>query len=347
VYAYVQSDNTGLLLNGANRYTITFPAGSLPPVEQPYGQQGFWSVTVYNANGFLGGETPNVIGSTQISAGTWVSNADGSYTIVIQQDPPADTSNWINPPTGDFVLLLRMYNPLAQVYDPTNPQYPYTPPVVQRVSSTENASPAAQYVQQLYGDLLGRDADPGGLQGWTSVLEAGASRETVAAGIWNSPEHRGIEVDGFYQTYLHRAADPAGRLGWINAMLAGMSETAVAQAFLTCPEYTGAYPDSAAVVVGFYADVLGRLPDQAGFTGWQQAAAEGASGAQLAESFLTSEEANRNLLEGYYQRYLGRQPKPSEEASWLARLNTASNSSAAVGQAILASDEYFARSLGS
>jgi hypothetical protein len=202
-------------------------------------------------------------------------------------------------------------------------------------------------VQQLYRDLLGRDAEPGGLQVWTSLLDAGASRAAVAAGIWNSPEHRGVEVDGFYQTYLHRAADPAGRLWWANAMQAGMSETAAARAFLTSPEYTGAYPDSAAVPVGLYADVLGRLPDEAGFTFWQQAAAQGASGAQLAESFLTSEEANRSLLEGYYQRYLGRRPDPAGEAGWLARLNTASDSAAAAGQAIVASDEYFARALGS
>jgi DNA sulfur modification protein DndE len=133
VYAYANRDGTDRLLNGANRYTITFPAGSLPPVEQPYGQNGFWSVTVYNAAGFLGGETPNVIGSTQITAGTWQPNADGSYTIVIQQQQPRDTSNWIKPPDGDFLLLLRMYTPLPQVYDPTNPQYPYKPPVIKRI----------------------------------------------------------------------------------------------------------------------------------------------------------------------------------------------------------------------
>jgi hypothetical protein len=350
VYGYSQRDNTGLPLNAANRYTITFPANT-PPVslEGPSGQTGFWSVTLYNSDGTLTGSPFNNLGSTQIIAGTWKPNADGSYTIVVQQNQPADTSNWLQAPAGNqkFTLVLRMYSPMPQVYDPSNPQYPYKPPVIQLVSNTENASPASLYVEQLYHDLLGRDAEPAGLQFWTSLLDAGASRATVAAGIWNSPEHRGIEVDGFYQTYLHRAADPAGQLFWINALQAGMSETAVAQAFLTSPEYTGAYPDSVSVVVGYYADVLGRLPDQAGFSFWQQAAAQGASGAQLSAGFLTSEEASRNLLEGYYQQYLGRQPDPSGEATWLALLGTAGNSPASVGQAILASDEYFARAQGS
>jgi hypothetical protein len=243
--------------------------------------------------------------------------------------------------------MMRMYSPLPEVYDPTAPLFPYKPPVVKLVSSTANTSPASRYVQQLYHDLLGREAEPGGLLAWTSLLEAGASRETIAAGIWNSPEHRGIEVDGFYQTYLHRAADPAGRLAWINAMMAGMSETAITQAFLTSPEYTGAYPDAVAVLVGYYADVLGRLPDEAEFTAWQQAAAGGAGGAQLSDGFLTSEEANRTLLEGFYKQYLRRKPSPPEEAGWLAQLHTAGNSPADVAQAILASDEYFAQSAGS
>ena len=138
VYGYANRDHTGRLLNGANSYTITFPKGSLPPVEQPYGQNGFWSVTVYTAAGFLGGESPNVIGSTQITAGTWQPNADGSYTIVIQQDQPADPSNWIKPPDGDFILLLRLYSPLPQVYDPTDPQYPYKPPVIRRVRGPDH-----------------------------------------------------------------------------------------------------------------------------------------------------------------------------------------------------------------
>jgi hypothetical protein len=158
VYGYANRDSAGRLLNGANSYTITFPAGSLPPVEQPYGQNGFWSVTVYNADGFLG-DTPNVMGSTQITAGTWKPNADGSYTIVIQQDQPADTSNWIKPPDGDFVLLLRMYSPLGQVYDKLDPQYPYEPPAIRRVpSATQPSAPSAFLVTNL------NDAGPGSLR---------------------------------------------------------------------------------------------------------------------------------------------------------------------------------------
>ena len=33
--------------DGANRYTLTFPKGQLPPVD------GFWSLTMYDANYFF------------------------------------------------------------------------------------------------------------------------------------------------------------------------------------------------------------------------------------------------------------------------------------------------------
>lgn len=141
VYGYANRDHTGRLLDGSTRYSITFPAASLPPVEQPYGQKGFWSVTAYTDQGFLGGETPNVIGSTELAAGTWKPNADGSFTIVIQQDQPTDGSNWLKPPSGAFILLLRMYSPLSQVFDPTNPQYPYEPPVIRRLTGALTPRP--------------------------------------------------------------------------------------------------------------------------------------------------------------------------------------------------------------
>jgi hypothetical protein len=61
--------------------------------------------------------------------------------------------------------------------------------------------------------------------------------------FWASPEHLGLEVDGFYATYLHRQADPAGGAAWVQALEHGVSETEVAVAFLTSPEYAAAHPD--------------------------------------------------------------------------------------------------------
>ena len=98
-------------------------------------------MTAYTDEGFLGGEVPNVIGSTQVAAGTWKPNADGSFTIVIQQDQPTDSSNWLKPPNGAFILLLRMYSPLHEVFDTSDPQYPYEPPVIRRLTGPTGSRP--------------------------------------------------------------------------------------------------------------------------------------------------------------------------------------------------------------
>jgi hypothetical protein len=54
--------------------------------------------------------------------------ADGSIDIYIQNTAPAGhESNWLPAPTGDFVLMLRAYQPGATVL---NGEY-QVPPVVQ------------------------------------------------------------------------------------------------------------------------------------------------------------------------------------------------------------------------
>ena len=44
-------------------------------------------------------------------------NPDGSLTILIQNDVPADTSNWLPAPAGDFNLTMRLYGPQLSVLD--------------------------------------------------------------------------------------------------------------------------------------------------------------------------------------------------------------------------------------
>jgi hypothetical protein len=203
--------------------------------------------------------------------------------------------------------------------------------------------PEQAFVQGLYRDLLGRAADGQGLQGWTALLQAGGTRLQVVQGVWASPEHRGRQVDQFYATYLHRAADAPGRAGWINALLGGMSEEAVARGFLASDEYRQAHASPTAYLFGLYADVLGRSPDPDGLDGWQQAAQDGLSREALADGFLRSAEADRQLLAQDYRAYLGREPHAAGEAAWLADLQGNRLTPAQVAEALLASDEFFVR----
>ncbi|MGO4839218.1 DUF1214 domain-containing protein, partial [Rhizobiaceae sp. 2RAB30] len=53
---------------------------------------------------------------------------DGSVSILIQQDKPDDTANWLPAPAGDFNLTMRMYGPRTPVLDGS-----YRLPAVRRV----------------------------------------------------------------------------------------------------------------------------------------------------------------------------------------------------------------------
>ena len=91
--------------SGANKYTIHFPKGQLPPT------RGFWSITMYDANYFF---VANPLNRYSISARQNLkANADGSVDLYIQKDSPgADKeANWLPAPAGKFILMMRMYWP--------------------------------------------------------------------------------------------------------------------------------------------------------------------------------------------------------------------------------------------
>jgi hypothetical protein len=174
------------------------------------------------------------------------------------------------------------------------------------------------FVTSLYQEVLKRPFDDAGLAGWLQALQNGMSRADVAQRFWESPEHRGLEVDQFYATFFHRAADQAGRSAWVNALVGGMSETLVAAAFLTSPEYTQTHSDASSFIRGLYMDVFQRAPDNAGFSFWTQVLQNGArSRADIAYYFLTSLETYLQAIDGYYVEFLGRTPSPQEEQGFL------------------------------
>jgi hypothetical protein len=106
VYPIALTDQNGALLNSALSYTITFPADRQPP------QKGFWSLTMYDINGYLVDNAAGIhaIGPTHDG---FVKKPDGSVVVAVQTDRPSDpTVNWLPPPgTGLFRLNLRLYWP--------------------------------------------------------------------------------------------------------------------------------------------------------------------------------------------------------------------------------------------
>jgi len=109
MYPFTRTDTEGQPLDGSKHgYTLTFPAGQLPPVN------AFWSVTMYDGKTQL--LIKNPIDRYLINAPMlprMKKGADGSLTIYIQNKTPgADKeSNWLPAPDGQIYLVMRLYWP--------------------------------------------------------------------------------------------------------------------------------------------------------------------------------------------------------------------------------------------
>jgi hypothetical protein len=111
-YPFTRVDATGEKLDGSkHNYTITFPAGQLPPVN------AFWSVTMYDGRTQLLIKNPinrYLINSPMLP--NMKKNADGSLTLYIQKDNPGSDkeANWLPAPNDLIYLVMRLYWPKTE-----------------------------------------------------------------------------------------------------------------------------------------------------------------------------------------------------------------------------------------
>lgn len=120
VYSILYQDADGRPLEGGKRYVLHFPKGQTPPTN------AFWSVTMYNSDGFA---VKNPLQRYAISS--WMplkQDADGSTSIYIQSETPGKEkeANWLpSPSTGKTGVTMRVYWPKNSVADGE-----WVPPVV-------------------------------------------------------------------------------------------------------------------------------------------------------------------------------------------------------------------------
>lgn len=106
IYPLYYTDSEGQKLNGANRYTIRFEPGQLPPVN------AFWSVTMYELPASLLVDNPidrYLLNSPMLPH--LKQDDDQGITLYIQTESPGQEkeSNWLPAPTGAFWVTVRLY----------------------------------------------------------------------------------------------------------------------------------------------------------------------------------------------------------------------------------------------
>jgi hypothetical protein len=199
---------------------------------------------------------------------------------------------------------------------------------------------SSNFVQGLYVDVLNRQPEAEGYAHWLDLLSTGTTRYEVASAIWRSPEHRGIQVDGYYDQFFNRVADAGGRQFWINQMLAGAREENVMAAFTVTTEYTLSHLTNDSFVTGLYQDILNRAPDAGGLTFWVNALATNQSRSLVALGLVDTPERHQLLVTSYYADFLNRLPDSNGNAFWTNLLNQNIYQDRDVAEALLSTLEY-------
>jgi hypothetical protein len=109
MYFVGRFDAGGQPLDGRQRYTLTFPPGQRPPVDP----RAFWSLTMYDGRTNLLVANPINRYIVRPSTPGLTPNADGSLTLHLSRERPANApeGNWLPAPDGPFIVTLRTYLP--------------------------------------------------------------------------------------------------------------------------------------------------------------------------------------------------------------------------------------------
>jgi hypothetical protein len=121
MYPVYALDADGQKLDGANRYTIKFERGRLPPVN------AFWSLTMYELPQSLLVANPidrYLLNSPMLPQ--FVKDADGGMTFYVQNESPGKDKepNWLPAPKGPFTAIMRLYWPKKAALNGTWKQPP-------------------------------------------------------------------------------------------------------------------------------------------------------------------------------------------------------------------------------
>jgi hypothetical protein len=213
------------------------------------------------------------------------------------------------------------------------------------------------WVDYLYTTVLGRPADtgPAGDQYWIAQINnpnrgstVQARRQSVAHDITASTEGTTDLINGYYSSYKPGglATPPVDSFAaMFNDLQANVPEERVLADMLTANGDYVATQASGSWLRALYQDVLNRPITPAETAGDLNQMAGGVTEAQIAQNVITSNEARTVVINGWFNKYLGRGPTATELQNDLASLS-AGNTYASIQIGIISSDEFYARAGG-
>lgn len=193
---------------------------------------------------------------------------------------------------------------------------------------------------RLYAGILGRDADLGGAQAFTGLVEAGTSLTDIANQFLNSAEFGGAateaSIDSLYTSLLGRGADTAGSDSWEAIIANGGSLADVAAGIAGSAEAQELDQSNGDFVRELYTNALGRPADDAGLDAWVNLLFNGTSRGEVAAGIVGSAEAanksDSDFIDSLYQSATGRAADEAGKAGWTEVLaNGGTHADVAIG----------------
>ena len=200
----------------------------------------------------------------------------------------------------------------------------------------------AQFVTNLYSDLLNRVPSAGEASFWINSLNSGlASPVNVAVGFLNSNEFLNRETVEYYQNFLNRTPSAADANFWVNVRRQGVTSRQQAVQFLASPEFYGLQGSTPrAWISGLFNEVLARSPDTIEINNLLTFGLQDYFGRLNAAALVTfSAESNARAVDAAFDRILERDPDPFGLNFWTARLNAGLDTTALLA-VLAASSEY-------
>jgi hypothetical protein len=303
-------------------------------------------------------------------------DSSGAYSLAglpldvidVRADLPSGSYVFTLPASGSQPVTLTAADPSAQGIDfgvqTVTPVANPTFPDPDLFAPAAGADANTEYVQALYRSILGREADPQGLSVWLGLLPDPAAvapltyqqaRLGVADGIWTSFEHRGLQVNAYYQDLLGRLPDPAGAGFWFSQLFYGpLTEEQVVAGILASPEYQARFPGGdTALVDGLFANVLGVTDPTSTTLTFNAGPFDPLAELQAGETLdgvvldvVYSDQAVLRGIEGDYLAYLQRPASSASEQEFWLTVVRGSGRLRDVATGILGSQEFLGRVTG-
>ncbi len=217
------------------------------------------------------------------------------------------------------------------------------------------------FVKRCYQLILNRQADDGGLKGWSDALESKqAAAARIIEGFVASQEYTNRKlsneqsVDILYKTMLGREADAGGKAGWVDALGKGYTFQHIINGFCGSAEFTAicneygieagsvAIPQGAAVIAeGDILEEAKKLPDER----IGNAVSADDTGITVVNGYEPAEvEA---FVKHAYRAALGREADEAGLAGWTEQIVSGAVAPKAFLRTLLGSNEFAARNLSS